>query len=233
MFEITDTKLPDFNTYWEFKEQHNRTDEQLRTEQVCGKSGMVYNNPYYYDEPWGESHTNHEYNLEIYRNLGNRTPLYILDIGCGGGGFIEQCVQDGHLAIGIDLGEAYQRLKTFSWKSIPNNLFVRDIGQPLSMTYCKKPIQFDFIHSWDCFEHIKTDDIEQVCQNIQNHCKNQTVIILKIGNDSNEAHRTVFDRQWWVEIFNRYHFFEKIPPTQHALRERAGHMFYLQYWKIK
>ena len=230
MFTVTETKLPDFDVYWEFKEQHNRSNESLSTENVCGKSGIIYNNPLYYpDSVWGESHVNYFYNIEIYDLLNGKNPAYILDIGCGGGGFIEHCVQDGHKAIGIDLGEAYFKLQTYSWKTIPDNLFIRDFGQKLTIYDDNIPVKFDFIHSWDCLEHIKTEDIPQVCENIKNHCHNDAIIILKIGSDSNEAHRTVYPRQWWINMFLKYNFIESISPTINSLRERDGHMFYLQY----
>lgn len=226
MFKITETITPNIEEYWEIKPQYNMTKEQLMTT-VIQKESEIYVNPYASIE-WGETHTNKDYNNEVYSKI----PIggYILDIGCGGGGFIEQCINDGYKAIGIEIGNGYKITNAFSWKNIPNNLFIRDFGQSLQITYNDEPVKFDFIHSWDVFEHIRVGDIDQVCKNMVSHSHKDTIHIHKIATWHGYSHRNVHEESWWWNKFNSYGF-TKIGPFSTALREQDGLMFYMKLEK--
>lgn len=195
-FDVTETPNIDFDVYKEIHQEYLMDIEELRTTPIKIDDELCIAPPIGGDRHiWGENHINGVYDTDV----NNQFPKgsFILDIGCGGGGFIETCVNNGHKAIGIEIGVGYQKMKSFAWNTIPDNLFIRDFGQPLTITYDGEPVKFDFIHSYDVFEHIKEDDIPQVFKNIVDHCKKETYIILKIANWKCLGHRTTYDRNWW------------------------------------
>ena len=63
MFSITETPLPDFDTYWEMKAQHDYTLDELWNKEIAF-GGEIYVNPHSNDQ-WGEDHRNTPYNLSL------------------------------------------------------------------------------------------------------------------------------------------------------------------------
>jgi 2-polyprenyl-3-methyl-5-hydroxy-6-metoxy-1,4-benzoquinol methylase len=224
MFKITETTTPNIDEYWEIKPQYEMSKNDLMTTEIRKEHEIYISVPQAGN--WGETHVNQNYNNEVYSKIPQNG--FILDIGCGGGGFVEQCVQDGYKAVGIEIGKGYEKTESFSWRTIPENLFIRDFGQPLKITYNNKPVKFDFIHSWDVFEHIRESDIPQVCKNMRNHCHEDTILVHKIAIWRGYSHRTAYDENWWWNHFNNIGFIKHDQQFHHALRERDGLMFYMK-----
>lgn len=149
----------------------------------------------------GESHRNRQFNQHIYKLITNH-PIKILDIGCGGGGFIEDCVNDGHCAIGLDGNKFYKDLSLQSWQIIKNNLFTCDIGQDFTILEDDKIIQFDIITTFEFLEHIHPEDINTVMSNIKKHSKYGTYLLYTASSRPDRGHLTIKSKEEWTNLFN-------------------------------
>lgn len=151
-----------------------------------------------------------------FRNIAFHHKLYnmitkdakILDIGCGHGESVEDFIIDGYCAVGIDVCPLFRQYSPI-WKNVNDNLFCCDVGKPFHFVEDDNLIKFDVITSWECFEHVKTDDIDQLIENVDNNSKSGTLLILSIGNTDEMNHRTLRPKQWWLEKLNKIHFVEK------------------------
>lgn len=151
-------------------------------------------------------------------------PGSVLDLGCAGGAFVKDCVDEGRIAIGLEGSDFNKSQKKFEWATIPDNLFTCDLTKPFIIhTGDKKPYQFDIITAWEFFEHIEKKDLPQLFTNIRNHLVNGGLVFASISHDRQlhekyngiDLHRTVEARSWWVEQFRLNGFIED--------QEIAGH----------
>lgn len=175
--------------YWEFSEDYYKSIE----------SDFI-NHP-------GDGSRNINFNHKLY-NLIGKDGAYILDIGCGWGESVEDFINDHHIGIGLDGYPLFVKYSKF-WHRFPNNFFVCDIGKPFFFEMDEELLLFDVITSWECFEHIKTKDINQVICNINNCSKLGTIFICSIGKTEENVHRTIKNRNWWLKKFEQIGFQEK------------------------
>jgi len=59
--------------------------------------------------------------------------LKILDMGCSGGGFVRNCLDDGCLAIGLEGSDYSKRHRRAEWRVIPEYLFTCDVTASLKL----------------------------------------------------------------------------------------------------
>ncbi|MBF8263315.1 MAG: hypothetical protein HW387_980 [Parachlamydiales bacterium] len=103
-------------------------------------------------------------------------------------------------------------------KKNPNNYFVCDLGRNFKLLKSCEVVLFDVIMSWECFEHIKTDDVDVLLRNIKNHSKTDTIYYFCIGFTECPVHRTVKSRKWWLDKFKQFGLQEKpFNLSQHEL----------------
>jgi 2-polyprenyl-3-methyl-5-hydroxy-6-metoxy-1,4-benzoquinol methylase len=115
--------------------------------------------------PGGTKHDNSRNprcNAKLYDLLGGRQDLRILDLGCAGGGFVRECIDDGHLAVELEGSDLSKRQRRAEWRAIPEYLFTCDITAPFAMAGvfedATKPLRFDAVTSWKLLEHIAEAD---------------------------------------------------------------------------
>src|SRR4051812_27451294 len=75
-----------------------------------------------YIEPWGtrrDNSRNRRFNHKLYKLFLNRRSLRILDLGCSGGGFVRDCIDDGHFAVGLEGSDYSKRVGRAEWRTIP------------------------------------------------------------------------------------------------------------------
>jgi len=137
-------------------------------------------------------------------------PLRILDLGCSGGGFVRDCINDGCLAVGIEGSDYSAKMSRAEWPDIGGKfLFTADITKPFSICVTdnlKQKITFDVITSWDVLEHIAETEIDNVCDNIHNNLEHNGICVFSISFSSDiirgiELHQTIRPRKWWVDKF--------------------------------
>lgn len=178
----------------------------------------------------GDFFKNHKFN-ELAYSLFNHSPLFIADLGCGGGGFVDDCIKDGHNCIGIDAHPLFKERGLRSWSLHPDNMFQTDLGKPYQIFYNNEPVKFDLITSWECFEHINTEDILNLVLNIKKHIKIGGYVIFSASTTPESVHRTRASKEWWLSQFLPHGFVNtNLDFYPHLIRNCPGSSFsYLKY----
>ncbi len=178
---------------------------------------VITNNPIAIDSPdhifpagtMRDNSRNRAFNHKLYKMFEHKT-LYIMDLGCSGGGFVKDCIDDGHIAIGLE-GSNYSQLnQRAEWATIPNNLFTCDITWPFIVGYDIYYAYFDVITIWEVFEHIPKKRLHLLFENLRKHLCNEGIIIGSIST-SHEAdhHQTVENREWWMNVIDNEGFINR------------------------
>jgi glycosyltransferase involved in cell wall biosynthesis/SAM-dependent methyltransferase len=144
--------------------------------------------------------------------LLNKPSLSVLDIGCAGGGFVKDLLDGGHDAVGLEGSDYSKKLRRAEWATIPDHLFTCDVTRDFSLTATdpsagqESPASFDVITGWEFMEHIRSEDIAAVVENIRKHLAPGGLVIFSIADFPDEAngvsyHQTVRPRDWWETTF--------------------------------
>lgn len=153
------------------------------------------------------------FNTKLY-HLMRKKPISVLDLGCAGGGFVESLIEDGHIAVGLE-GSDYSLIrKRAAWATIPDNLFTCDIAYSFTVhTGDKKPYKFDVVTAWEVVEHIETDALKVVFENVSTHLVDSGLFIMTTPKTINkfprkgvDHHRTRKPAEWWDETISSFGF---------------------------
>lgn len=154
-------------------------------------------------------HRNLKFNEKINKLIPNK-PLFILDLGCSGGSFISDCINDGHLALGFEGFHIYKKYGILDWHKYQNNFHLLDITKPWEILYNGKPIQLDLITSWEFMEHLNEIEVKFVIDKISQYLKPNGYTIHSISTDPNEScHLTIQKKEWWVNEFKKRKIIER------------------------
>lgn len=149
---------------------------------------------------------NKNFNNKLYELINNNNAK-ILELGCGTGLFIQDCLEDGYMAVGLDGNIYYKELSLQAWGKAASNLFVCDIGKPFQLYEDNEELKFDIITTWECLEHLYEPDIEQVLSNIEKHSKKDTYLIYSASQREHlPHHQCVHNQDWWTKKFNSIGF---------------------------
>src|SRR5438876_1855878 len=124
--------------------------------------------------PWGtrrDNSRNSRFNEKLYKLFAARkTPLKILDMGCSGGGFVKDCIDDGCIAIGLEGSDFSKKFRRAEWRTIPESLFTCDVTGNFDITLetpaGSERLLFDVITCWEMIEHLTEEGIEKVAANV-------------------------------------------------------------------
>jgi SAM-dependent methyltransferase len=163
--------------------------------------------------PWGtrrDNSVNQRFNDKLYKLFPMGRFLKVLDLGCSGGGFVRNCFDDGHLAIGLEGSDFSKRLGRAEWRTIPEYLFTGDVTRDIEIFTESKgqlePLLFDVVTSWEMMEHIATPDIPRVAANVKKHLAPGGLWIMSVSPREDivngvNLHQTVQPQPWWVAKF--------------------------------
>lgn len=158
--------------------------------------------------PWGtaqDNSTNHRFNEKVFKLLGQKR-IRVLDLGCSGGGFVRSMLDDGHDAIGIEGSDYSARTRRAEWRTIPERLFTADVSEPFEVMEDGSPLTFDLITAWELLEHLQEDKLPVLCASVIKHLRQNGLFIASICTSPDQDwHPTVRPRDWWLDLFNRYH----------------------------
>ena len=167
-----------------------------------------------------DNSVNYMFNKKLYDLFPNQK-IYIMDLGCSGGGMVKSFLDAGHIAIGLE-GSDYSLLhQRAEWATIPDNLFTCDITEPFIVhDGNEKPFRFDVITAWEVLEHIEEKDIVGLIENIHSHLKSGGLFIgsttdMDWVENGVEYHRTKKPFQWWVDLFGEYQFYHNTKMEEH------------------
>lgn len=156
-----------------------------------------------------DNSVNYGFNLKLYQSLGFRENIFMMDLGCAGGGLVRSFLEDGHTAIGLEGSDISKRLRSGEWDTIPYHLFPCDITKPFRIVDAGgAPVLFDAITSWEVLEHIPKAALAGLIANIKKHLRPGGLFIgsvdmLPDGNPLTGAvyHVTLESKAWWLAQF--------------------------------
>lgn len=158
-----------------------------------------------------DNYTSSEFVCEFtkyYESLGNKKPFYGMDLGCAGGQFIVDFVNNGNKGIGLE-GCGYMKKcvpKMFNWDTSPDVLFTCDVSKPFQIYEDGNEVKFDLITAWDVMEHFKIEDINVVFDNIKKHLKPRGYFAAVICCINHHPYHQMYVNGekgpiWWLNLF--------------------------------
>ena len=163
--------------------------------------------------PWGTANDDTRdahFNEKLYGFMAYRRPLYVLDLGCAGGGFVRSLLEDGHFALGLEGSDYSQKRWRAQWGNIPHHLKTCDITKPFAVLdrEASERALFDVITAWEVIEHIPEADLDQLFRNILDHLKADGYFMGSVctvpdvdPKTGANWHQSVYPREWWLERF--------------------------------
>ena len=183
---------------------------QLRRLAVRADREIAYESPDHLI-PFGtrrDNSTHRRFNKKLFELYGIDRSLWVMDLGCSGGGFVKSCLDEGSMAVGIEGSDYSRKLRRAEWRTITEYLFTADITAPFEVLgdfgAGEKRIQFDVITSWEVMEHIHERDLPAVAANVKKHLKPGGLWIMSVSlvddiHNGVNLHQTVKPKPWWVE----------------------------------
>lgn len=163
-----------------------------------------------YIEPWGtkENNVNLAFNDKLY-HLCNWKPLKILDVGCAAGGFVAQCIQDGHHAIGIDGSDFNIKNPTNGcWYEHPHNFFTCDVSKPFQLQDENgNAPNFNVVTCWETLEHLDENGVDTLLATINQYSNQNTLFIGTIAcHFDKEYHQIIEQPGWWFSKLREFNW---------------------------
>jgi len=153
---------------------------------------------------------NHLFNEKLYGLYGSNQ-ISLLDVGCAGGRFVREMIDDGHVAVGLEGSDYSKRFHRAEWGNIPEFLFTCDVTKPFSLytTPPKRPMHFDVVTAWEFMEHIEKRDLDQLIRNVMKHMKPSAMWVMSVANSPSivenvDLHVTKEPKGWWVKKFESF-----------------------------
>jgi SAM-dependent methyltransferase len=119
----------------------------------------------------------------------------VLEIGCGAGGFLKWCYEQGMYVRGVEVGD----IKGVA--QIPEDLIYSvDMSQPATFN-----VQFDVCVSLEVAEHIEEQYADTFVKNL---CASAPIILFsaaRIGQPG-DGHINCQDKEYWIEKFSKQDF---------------------------
>jgi cyclopropane fatty-acyl-phospholipid synthase-like methyltransferase len=150
---------------------------------------------------------------KAYAMVPEGRPFALLDLGCAGGGLVEDVLDAGKIAVGLDGSDYSLGRKRAAWRRFAGeNLFCADITRPFTVystdvqdhTGLIVPFRFDFITAWEVLEHIPEDRLDGFFKNVLDHLMPAGVFAVSVSGQPGYHHRTVRDVNWWAERFHTH-----------------------------
>jgi cyclopropane fatty-acyl-phospholipid synthase-like methyltransferase len=180
------------------------------------KIKIITNNPvaeYSKDHtvPKGTKADNTKNNSFITKVIKVKNEVRYLDLGCAGGGFVQQFIEQGQFAIGVDGSDYSQIHKRAEWGIIPNNLFTADITKPFYFLNEENNnnVLFNVISAFDVLEHLKEEELEGFFNNLKLNLSKDGHFICSIAEFEDAGyHHTLKPASWWIDKFKENGFIQ-------------------------
>lgn len=145
------------------------------------------------------------------KEIDNKFPFNLLDIGCSGGGFVKEIYSRNVNAIGVEGSDISLKSKRAEWATIPERLFTCDATKPFTIYQDEEKMDFNVVTAWEFFEHIEKEDLPGVMNNINSFTNKGALLICSVSNfpsphDGVELHRTREDKEWWLDFFKQHKY---------------------------
>lgn len=129
----------------------------------------------------------------------------ILEIGCGAGN-LQYFVKSHHPNITYATVDINNDTKSSPYIDVDSH-FTAYSNRPFQIVdNDDNNVKFDYILSFEHFEHIEENTLDVLLQNIKNHCHLNTKVIATASKQILPPHVSVFSKEKWVEIIERNGF---------------------------
>lgn len=195
--------------------------------------------------PWGtkyDNSTHGKFILHMEERIGRSTESArrrSMDLGCSGGGLVYDFIRLGWVAVGLEGSDFSLKHRRAHWADLAGrHLFTCDIGKPFRVTDQGQPHQCDLITMWEVLEHIRTEELPTLFENILNHLKPGGYFIASTTSepdihDGIDLHQTkMTNAQWrdwvaknrpeleWVDLGLEYYQFVRYNQERSVLTYR-------------
>jgi SAM-dependent methyltransferase len=146
-----------------------------------------------------------------------RTPA-MMDLGCSGGQLVADFKRVGWISVGLEGSDYSLKHRRANWAYLANkNLFTCDITKPFNVMLENRDLRFNLITAWEVLEHIKTDDLDRLFQNIRKHLADGGYFIASTASGPSvvngvELHQTQWKNHEW-QRFIRDQYSDLTPAT--------------------
>ena len=195
--------------------------------------------------PWGtqyDNSTHGKFLLHMEELIQRTQPKGLkraMDLGCSGGGLVHDLLRMGWVAVGLEGSDFSLKHQRAHWPQLGRkHLFTCDIGKPFRLLDQETVHQADLITMWEVLEHIRTDELPTLFENILNHLKPGGYFVASTTSEPDihegvELHQTKMTnsewRQWvakhrpeleWVELGLEYYQFVRYNQERSVLSYR-------------
>jgi len=185
-----------------------------------------------------DNSTNRNFNLKLYAYFNFRPDLRVMDLGCSGGAFVKSFLEDGHTAVGLEGSDWSKKLRSGEWDTCPHHLLTCDITNAFQLRdRAGMPMTFHCITAWEVLEHIPSDKLPALIDNISRHLAPEGIFAGSVDTapDANPItgavyHATLQPKSWWLAQFAKAGLVEC---TDHIFTTRdyvRGHGMGLTDW---
>ena len=195
--------------------------------------GTMYNNS-----------TNRKFVLHMNEFIQSRSEpgqRAFMDLGCSGGQLVADFLEIGWLGVGLEGSDYSLKHRRANWAALAaKNLFTCDITKPFEVMLDHRPMRFQLITAWEVLEHIQTNDLPQLFENIRKHLVDGGIFVASTASGSSimngvELHQTRWTNDEWRRFLS-----ERVPnmipinvglKTHHYVRFDFGEPSFLVYQK--
>lgn len=148
---------------------------------------------------------------KLRREFGPAAALRMMDLGCAGGQTIVDFMTLGWQGVGLEGSDFSLKHRRANWAKLANtHLFTCDITKPYQVKLDGQPARFHLITAWEVMEHIATEDLPAVFDNIVRHLEPGGYFIASTTETSDihqglELHQTRWpNAEWRAWVGTRY-----------------------------
>ena len=176
----------------------------------------------------------------LHREFGKQS-LNVMDMGCAGGQMVADFLSLRWNGIGLEGSDFSLKHRRANWARLANkNLFTCDISKPFQVFMDGNPARFHLITSWEVLEHIATNDLPLLFDNVVKHLEVGGYFVASTTctpdiHEGIELHQTKWENHEWRKfVESRYPQLEYVDlglKTYQYVRWNFLHPSFLQYRK--
>lgn len=123
----------------------------------------------------------------------------VLDLGCAGGGMVDDFVRAGGDAVGIEGSPLPRERGCGEWPRLyGRNLFNADVTKPFRVERSGRLWRANVVTAWEVLEHVVEPDLPAVLDNVRRHLHGLFVASVATFPDP-PRHQTVRPKEWWLD----------------------------------